>query len=132
VQFPIFGLPRELGLKGAVFADAGTLFGYEGDELRREPERQILDGFDPVSAACRVTPASLQVQAECIQVRDSKPRSARRSAPASCGARPWVRSGSTTPSPSRRTRASSDPNGSGVRVGADRTQAFRFSGGTRF
>ena len=30
VQFPICGLPRELGLKGAVFADAGTLFGYEG------------------------------------------------------------------------------------------------------
>jgi outer membrane protein insertion porin family len=30
VQFPIFGLPREIGLKGAVFADAGTLFGYHG------------------------------------------------------------------------------------------------------
>ena len=30
VQFPIFGLPREIGLKGAVFADAGTLFGYTG------------------------------------------------------------------------------------------------------
>jgi outer membrane protein insertion porin family len=30
VQFPIFGLPREIGLKGAVFADAGTLFGYRG------------------------------------------------------------------------------------------------------
>ena len=30
VQFPIFGLPRELGFKGAVFADAGTLFGYKG------------------------------------------------------------------------------------------------------
>ncbi|MHB2169209.1 outer membrane protein assembly factor BamA [Alsobacter sp. R-9] len=30
VQFPIFGLPRELGMKGAVFADAGTLFGYDG------------------------------------------------------------------------------------------------------
>lgn len=29
-QFPIFGLPRDLGLKGAVFADAGTLWGYEG------------------------------------------------------------------------------------------------------
>ena len=54
VQFPIFGLPRELGLKGAVFADAGTLFGYEGpttfdvsggsildpiSRLRAEPER---------------------------------------------------------------------------------------------
>jgi outer membrane protein insertion porin family len=30
VQFPIFGLPRDFGLKGALFADAGTLFGYEG------------------------------------------------------------------------------------------------------
>ena len=29
-QFPIWGLPRELGLKGAVFADAGTLWGYKG------------------------------------------------------------------------------------------------------
>lgn len=30
VQFPIFGLPRDLGLKGAVFADAGSLFSYTG------------------------------------------------------------------------------------------------------
>jgi outer membrane protein insertion porin family len=30
VQFPIFGLPREIGLKGAVFVDAGTLTGYTG------------------------------------------------------------------------------------------------------
>jgi outer membrane protein insertion porin family len=29
VQFPIFGLPRDLGMRGAVFADAGTVFGYE-------------------------------------------------------------------------------------------------------
>jgi outer membrane protein insertion porin family len=29
-QFPIWGLPRELGLKGAIFADAGTLWGYKG------------------------------------------------------------------------------------------------------
>jgi outer membrane protein insertion porin family len=33
VQFPIWGLPRELGLKGAVFADAGTLFGYKGQKF---------------------------------------------------------------------------------------------------
>ena len=46
-QFPIWGLPRELGLKGAVFADAGTLFGYKGPhELRRERER-LLEGFEP-------------------------------------------------------------------------------------
>jgi outer membrane protein insertion porin family len=30
IQFPILGVPREIGLKGAIFADAGTLFGYEG------------------------------------------------------------------------------------------------------
>ncbi len=29
VQFPIFGVPKEIGLKGAVFADAGTLFGFQ-------------------------------------------------------------------------------------------------------
>jgi outer membrane protein insertion porin family len=28
VQFPLFGLPKELGLRGALFADAGTLFGF--------------------------------------------------------------------------------------------------------
>jgi outer membrane protein insertion porin family len=30
VDFPIFGLPREIGLKGAVFADAGNVIGYSG------------------------------------------------------------------------------------------------------
>jgi outer membrane protein insertion porin family len=30
LQFPFFGTPKELGLKAALFADAGTLFGYEG------------------------------------------------------------------------------------------------------
>jgi outer membrane protein insertion porin family len=30
MQFPIFGLPREIGLKGAVFVDAGTLTGFNG------------------------------------------------------------------------------------------------------
>jgi outer membrane protein insertion porin family len=29
-QFPIWGIPRDLGIKGALFADAGTLFGYHG------------------------------------------------------------------------------------------------------
>jgi outer membrane protein insertion porin family len=30
VQFPIWGLPKDIGLKGALFADAGTLWGYNG------------------------------------------------------------------------------------------------------
>lgn len=30
LQFPILGLPRELGLRGALYADAGSLFDYGG------------------------------------------------------------------------------------------------------
>jgi outer membrane protein insertion porin family len=30
MQFPIWGMPRDLGLKGAIFADAGTLYGFNG------------------------------------------------------------------------------------------------------
>lgn len=30
VQFPIWGLPRDLGLRGAIFADAGTLYNFDG------------------------------------------------------------------------------------------------------
>ena len=30
VQFPIYGLPKDLGLKGAIFTDAGTLYGFNG------------------------------------------------------------------------------------------------------
>lgn len=29
VQFPIWGVPKEIGLKGAIFVDAGTLFGFQ-------------------------------------------------------------------------------------------------------
>jgi outer membrane protein insertion porin family len=29
-DFPIWGVPKELGLKGGVFADAGAIWGYEG------------------------------------------------------------------------------------------------------
>ena len=28
IQFPIFGIPKEVGLKGALFFDAGTLYGF--------------------------------------------------------------------------------------------------------
>ena len=40
-QFPIFGLPREIGLKGALFADAGTLFGYSGPDQLLEASSAI-------------------------------------------------------------------------------------------
>ncbi len=42
VQFPLPILPEEFGLRGAVFADAGTLFGYDGlDNLNIEDSSMI-------------------------------------------------------------------------------------------
>jgi outer membrane protein insertion porin family len=30
IQFPIWGIPKDVGLRGAIFADAGALWGFEG------------------------------------------------------------------------------------------------------
>jgi outer membrane protein insertion porin family len=71
VQFPIFGLPREIGLKGAVFADAGTLFGYRG-----QTNFATLLGMAPGSACIPTDRAPTFTQGSCIIVDDeSKIRS---------------------------------------------------------
>ncbi len=46
-QFPLYGVPRDLGLKGAVFADAGTLFGYRGQTSFVPPGGQIVGYYTP-------------------------------------------------------------------------------------
>jgi outer membrane protein insertion porin family len=123
VQFPLFGLPRELGLKGAVFADAGTLFGYEGLTRFDTNRNGFLEGTAPGCAVKRT-----DVQAECIRVYDNK------------AIRSSVGVSLLWASPLGPIRfdyaiATSKEEGvlvDGVRVGGDRTQAFRFSGGTRF
>jgi outer membrane protein insertion porin family len=122
VQFPIFGLPRDLGLKGAVFADAGTLYGYEG------PTRFNLGGgsiLDPI-APCVQDP---NVPQNCINVLDSK--KIRSSVGASL-----LWSSPLGPIRFDYAFALSKEEGvigpDGIKIGGDRTQAFRFSGGTRF
>ena len=71
VQFPIFGLPKEVGLKGALFADAGSVFDYQGRTNFAE-----LVGFAP-GTACATMPAlknaagTQYTQAGCIRVRDN-------------------------------------------------------------
>ncbi|MDB5509035.1 MAG: outer membrane protein assembly factor BamA, partial [Hyphomicrobiales bacterium] len=115
MQFPIWGLPKELGLKGAVFADAGTLWGYKGTT-----NFATLFGL-PAGAGCQ--PATLVGglavnQATCIDVRDSN--KIRSSVGASLL---W----SSPLGPIRFDYAfvlSKDKY--------DQTQAFRFSGGTSF
>ena len=124
VQFPIFGLPRDLGLKGAVFADAGTLFGYKGATVFDVNRNGIIEGFSD-QRGCTL---STTVQQECIVVRDSK--DIRSSVGASL-----LWSSPLGPIRFDYAWALTKDEGvliNGVRVGADRTQAFRFSGGTRF
>ena len=110
LQFPIWGMPREVGLRGAVFADAGTLFGYEGST-----------NFSGLVKDCAVVgncAVGLNPQSSTLNVRDSnKIRS-------SVGASVlW----SSPLGPIRFDYAfvlSKDQR--------DVTQAFRFSGGTSF
>ncbi len=124
VQFPLFGLPRELGLKGAVFADAGTLFGYDGATSFKVEGGSIVEGIPPGGCA-RVR---VNAPRTCIEVYDSN--TIRSSIGASLL---WA-------SPLGPIRfdyawALSKDEGiikNGVRVGEDVTQAFRFSGGSRF
>lgn len=111
VTFPIFGIPRELGLKGALFADAGTLFGYRGKkwiDLNK-------DGVQQCPAGAAVT--------ECLSVRDEhKIRS-------SVGAGLlWA----SPLGPIRFDYAFALSRVKGASTGGDRTQAFRFSGGATF
>lgn len=128
VQFPIFGLPRDLGLKGAVFADAGTLFGYEGPTRFDVNGNSIITGYNPLTGACTRSVNQTTTQ-ECVDVLDS--HKIRSSVGASIL---W-----TSPLGPIRfdyaialSKEEGVDRGDGVKVGGDRTQAFRFSGGTRF
>lgn len=112
VTFPFFGVPRELGLRGAVFADAGTLFGYRGKktfELNGVPGSQCTD------------PGNTKFQSECLSVRDE---SAIRSS---------IGAGVLWASPLGPIRFDYAYALTRVRgSGGDKLQAFRFSGGARF
>jgi outer membrane protein insertion porin family len=130
-QFPLPFIPRDLGLKGAVFADAGSLFDYQGPKGFDVNGNGTFDG-----AACtgaRSTPGSVLSQPECVQVRDKN--LVRSSVGASIL---W----NSPLGPIRFDYAyaltkdngtwSNVPGFGLVKVGKDETQAFRFSGGTRF
>ena len=120
-QFPLPYVPRDLGLKGAVFADAGSLFGYKG------PRAFDLNGNGVFQCG------NTNIQPECVAVRDKNIL------------RSSVGVSLLWNSPLGPIRfdyafALSKDNGTvvnypgigPVRVGRDDLQAFRFSGGTRF
>ena len=136
MQFPIWGLPRDLGLRGAVFADAGTLFNYDGGS------KVITNaGFGSCPAGTEARQFNVAVaspyQSNVACVRDKNV------------IRSSVGVSLLWQSPLGPIRfdyayaLSKDdgqigtailPGGQVVtsKFGGDRTQAFRFSGGTRF
>lgn len=124
-QFPLPLVPKDLGLKGAVFADAGTLFGYKG------PRAMDVNG-DGWFNCTGVNKNGYATQPECVRVHD---KNVIRS---SIGASILWNS-PLGPIRFDYAYALSKDNGTfvdygygPVRVGKDQTQAFRFSGGTRF
>ncbi|MET0605044.1 MAG: outer membrane protein assembly factor BamA [Beijerinckiaceae bacterium] len=113
LQFPIFGVPREVGIKGAIFADAGTVFGNESGV---QTGVFCTDPGGTIGGKQRIYVVGGQNVTSCI--RDSS--IIRSSVGASLL---W----NSPLGPIRFDYAwalSKDK--------ADRTQAFRFSGGTRF
>lgn len=67
VQFPIFGIPKEFGMRGAVFADAGTLFGYDGQTNYANKVPGATSYCPPAGSS----PTSWTYQPTCINVVDS-------------------------------------------------------------
>ncbi|WP_441491820.1 outer membrane protein assembly factor BamA [Bosea sp. 2RAB26] len=132
VQFPIWGLPRDLGLRGAIFADAGTLFDYDGGSKVITSPIPTTNGLCPGGSEPRQfnVPSTSQFQSNVACVRD---KNVIRS---SIGASLLWQS---PLGPIRfdyayalsKDEGTRDPI-TGVRYGGDRLQAFRFSGGTRF
>jgi len=100
LQFPLFGIPREVGLKGAIFADAGSLFGYKGGKT-----------FD-LNGDGIIQPGESVTVVDDRRIRSSIGASLIWDSPVG---------------PLRFDYAYALTKGRG-----DRTQAFRFSGGTRF
>jgi outer membrane protein insertion porin family len=113
VQFPIFGVPREIGLRGAVFADAGTLLNYtEGTNF------STLLNLPPNTPCYAGNSAPNYTQGNCIVVAD--PHIIRSSVGASLI---WA----SPLGPIRFDYAYALSKGK-----YDQTQAFSFSGGASF
>lgn len=134
IQFPIWGLPRDLGLRGAIFADAGTLFDYDGGSKNITTPVACPAGSDARQFNVAIAPSQQAFQSNVACVRD---KNVLRS---SVGVSLLWQS---PLGPIRFDYAyalSKDDGQWGLnpttglvsKNGGDRLQAFRFSGGARF
>ncbi len=127
VQAPIFGIPKEVGLKVAVFADAGTLLGYNGPKnyLVTQANQSVtgLKGAAPIGVGACYN-GLITVGAGGAQCTQGISPSGNGGIRASVGAGLlWA----SPLGPIRFDYAVALKKGP-----LDKTQAFRFSGGTSF
>ncbi len=127
VQFPIFGLPRDLGLRGAIFADAGTLFNYDGGSKSITTPTTCPAGSEARQFNVATT-SIYQTNVACVRdknvIRSSVGASLLWQSPLGPIRFDYAFALS-------KDDGQLDPT-TGRKFGGDRLQAFRFSGGTRF
>jgi len=128
-QFDLPWIPRDLGMRGAVFADAGTVFGYRGARYYDVNGNGAINGLNANGSCPYVGQSAYVGQPECVNVRD---KNMLRS---SIGASLLWKS---PLGPIRfdyayaLTKDTGFRTATGAKYGGDRMQAFRFSGGTSF
>jgi outer membrane protein insertion porin family len=115
VQFPLWGLPKDLGLKGALFADAGSLWNYQG----RTNYSNNLPTIPGVTCLAAYTPQAGYGQGTCV-------------VPASNGFRIRSSVGASVLWNSPMGPIRFDYAVVTSKAKEDITQNFRFSGGTNF
>ncbi len=130
LQFPIWGLPRDLGLRGAIFADAGTLFNYDGGKA--------VASVCPAGSTGRqfnvVTTSAFQTNVACVRDKNVLRSSVGVSLLWQSPLGPIRFDYAYALSKDDGQFGTAIINGQAVtgKFGGDRLQAFRFSGGTRF
>lgn len=133
VQFPIWGLPRDLGLRGAIFADAGTLFDYDGGSkgINNPAFLGCPAGSDPRQFNVATTSA-FQTNVACVRdknvIRSSVGVSLLWQSP--LGPIRFDYAYALTKDDGQ--FGVNPATGLAGKYGGDRLQAFRFSGGARF
>jgi outer membrane protein insertion porin family len=115
MQFPLWGLPKDLGLKGAVFADAGSLWNFQG----RTNYSNNLPTIPGVTCLAAYTPEAGYGQGTCV-------------VPASNGFRIRSSVGASILWNSPMGPIRFDYAVVTSKAQQDITQNFRFSGGTNF
>lgn len=134
VQFPIWGLPRDLGLRGAVFADAGTLFNYDGGSgvVTNPAFAGCPAGSTARQYAVFVQPNSAQSNVGCIRDKNILRSSVGVSLLWQSPLGPIRFDYAYALTKDDGQFGVNPATGLAGKYGGDRLQAFRFSGGTRF